>query len=264
MKGALRLALLCACVTLAAMLSYSAAFAGDCTLQYRTDAAEAGGHGCKGKCGDPCPKCQKCCKEENPCICCVDDCGNPLEMTEGSCVTPPVARQGGWELDPCCCPPEQYTLCCTKAKYSSCFPREEFKLLCCAKKCCEDKCGCEKESKCGCENKCGCKKCCKKPSCSKCDNGCGHKNKCDSCHKKQSCSCGKCGGGDWKDDFCNCSGDKAEKTEHHKPLPDVLWEPKPLGTLPALEGSDEIEFGDYTEGPVEQQEERPIRVEGRG
>lgn len=251
------MALLCAVVTLASMLSYSAAFAGD-PVQAWAESSANNCTSCTGKCGDPCPKCKKCCKEEDPCICCVDQCGDPLPMTEGSCVTPPIANQGAWNIDPCCCPPEQYTLCCTKAKYSSCFPREEFKLMCCAKQC-----GCKKDN-CGCENKCGCNKCSKKKSCNKCDQGCGCKVKCGSCNKKQSCSCGKCGG-DWKDDFCHCSGDKAEKTEHKKPLPDVLWTPRELGPLPSIEqGSDEIEFNEYTEGPVTENEEKPIKVEGRG
>ncbi|MCC7477653.1 hypothetical protein IT575_04260 [bacterium] len=242
MRGALRLALLCACVTLAAMLSYSAAFAGD-VVQEWSEKSAGNCTSCAGKCGDPCPKCKKCCKEEDPCICCVDQCGNPLPMTEGSCVTPPVARQGAWEIDPCCCPPEQYTLCCTKAKYSSCFPREEFKLLCCAKKCCEDKCGCQ-EKKCGCE-----KKCCKKDKC-----GCKKK-----CCKKDSCGCNKC------EDSCGkCGGDKAEKKVHEKPLPDVLWTPRPMGDLPRIEAGDELEFGEFVEGPAEVSEEKPIKVEGRG
>lgn len=160
MKGAMRLLVIGILVAVAACFSYSAAFAGDdVVLGNRRHGDQAGSH-CEGNC-KPCDKCEKCCPDEEVCLECVDQCGNEIPLTEGDCITPPVANQGCWDLQDCCCPPEQYTLCTNRAQYHFCGAREEFQLLCCAKKCCEDKCGCEKKKKCGCEDQCGCEKCSK-------------------------------------------------------------------------------------------------------
>lgn len=143
-----------------------------CLLALGAHTAVLANAGC-GKCGQPaCSSCDKPCEckecvKAAPCNCgecqaakpcggekrcqhwgcegkcrqCCDECGEPLPMKDGSCITPSVPDQGCWELDPNCCPREDFCLLCGA--------REEFKLLCCAKpKCCPPK-----------EKPCKCKQC---------------------------------------------------------------------------------------------------------
>jgi hypothetical protein len=92
-------------------------------------------------------ECSKCkCVDECEHKCCTDACGNEVEMTDGTCVTPPVARQGCWIIDPNCCEPDCYTLCIDQAKYKNCCTRLEFRILCDAcNRCGEEKCCCESQ-----------------------------------------------------------------------------------------------------------------------
>jgi hypothetical protein len=99
-------------------------------------ASEKRACGCKAEkprcgCTEKKQKCNDCERWgcETRCRNCKDDCGRSVKMTEGSPITPPVPDQGHWEIDPNCCPREDYCLVCC--------PRTEFKLLCCGQKKCE-------------------------------------------------------------------------------------------------------------------------------
>lgn len=148
-----------------------------CLLGAFAHSTALAGEGC-GKCGKPacssdekpcsCDSCAKpkacgCgeCEKPKPCGCerpcehwgcqgkcreCQDECGAPLPMKEGSCVTPAIPDQGCWGISADCCPQERYCLLCGE--------RAEFKLLCCKKpkKCCPEK-----------PKPCKCRECC--PEC---------------------------------------------------------------------------------------------------
>jgi hypothetical protein len=77
----------------------------------------------------------KACQEQAKC-----SCDPPCPVTAG-CLPVPYGSEGCWEIDPCCCPHDDFKLlCCERAEYSLCPERSEFRLLC--KPRCEDqKCG---------------------------------------------------------------------------------------------------------------------------